>query len=109
MLIVQHNIPQLVYHHSNLCSTISSPLPLIQLPHLLTYALTLLQDLVHTSLTANAQQQKMYYDKHTCVCSFSPGDLIWLSVPTCGKLQPKWQGKLKIIELKNPVNAKITD
>ena len=51
----------------------------------------------------------MYYDKHTRTCSFSPGDLVWLSVPTCGKLQPKWQGKWEVIELKNPVNVTITD
>ena len=60
-----------------------------------------LQDLVHTNLTANAHQQKVYYDKHTRARSFSPGDLVWLSVPTRGKLQPKWQGKWKIIEIKS--------
>ena len=60
-----------------------------------------LQDLVHTNLTANAYQQKMYYDKHTHTLSFSPGDLVWLSVPT----QRKWE----VIELKNPVNVTITD
>ena len=68
-----------------------------------------LQDLVHTNLTANAYQQKMYYDKHTRTRSFSPGDLVWLSVPTRGKLQPKWQGKWEVIELKNPVKVTITD
>ena len=48
MLIAQHNIPQLVYHHFNLCSGdhhnqlhFSNPLPLIQLPTLLTYKLNL--------------------------------------------------------------------
>ena len=51
-----------------------------------------LQDLVHTNLTANAHQQKVYYDKHIRARSFSPGDLVLLSVPTHGKLQPKWQG-----------------
>ena len=68
-----------------------------------------LQDLVHTNITANAQQQKLCYDKHSHVRSFAPGDLVWLSVPTRGKLQPKWQGKWKIIEIKNPINVKITD
>ena len=68
-----------------------------------------LQDLVHTNITANAQQQKLCYDKHSHVRSFAPGDLVWLSVPTLGKLQPKWQGKWKIIEIKNPINVKITD
>ena len=62
-----------------------------------------LQDLVHTNLKVNAYQQKVYYDKHIRARSFSPGDLVWLSVPTRGKLQPKWQGKWKIIELKNTV------
>ena len=27
----------------------------------------------------------------------------------CGKLQPKWQGKWKVIEVKTPINVKITD
>ena len=52
-----------------------------------------LQDLVHTNLTANAHQQKVYYDKHTRARSFSTGDLVWLSVPSRGKLQPKWKNK----------------
>ena len=68
-----------------------------------------LQDLVHTNITANAQQQKLCYDKHSHVRSFAPGDLVWLSVPTHGKLQPKWQGKWKVTEVKNPINVKITD
>ena len=68
-----------------------------------------LQDLVHTNITANAQQQKLCYDKHSHVRSFAPGDLVWLSVPMRGKLQPKWQGKWKVTEVKNPINVKITD
>ena len=61
-----------------------------------------LQDLVHNNLTANVHQ-------HTHTRSFSSEDLVWLLVPTRGKLQLKWQGKWKVIELKNPVNVKITN
>ena len=52
-----------------------------------------LQDLVHTNLTANAHQQKVHYDKHTRACSFSPGDLVWLSVPTHNSQSGKANGK----------------
>ena len=52
-----------------------------------------LQDFVHTNISASAQQQKIYYDKHSHVCSFVAGAPVWLSILTRGKLQPKWQGK----------------
>ena len=68
-----------------------------------------LQDLVHTNISASAQQQKRQYDKHSHVHSFVAGDPVWLSVPTRGKLQCKWQGKWKIVELKGTTDAKITD
>jgi len=68
-----------------------------------------LQDLVHSDITEAAQQQKLYYDKHSHVHSFVPGDLVWLSNPRSGKLQPRWQGKWRIPETKSPTDIKISD
>ena len=68
-----------------------------------------LQDFVHTNLTASAQQQKFQYDKHSSIRSLIPGEPVWLSIPVRNKLQPKWQGNWKIVEITNPTNAKITD
>ena len=65
-----------------------------------------LQDLVHTNLASAAQKQKFHYDKHSKTI---PGDPVWLSIPTSGKLQPKWEGKWTVVELKTPINLKITN
>jgi len=68
------------------------------------------QDVVHSAITEAAQQQKLYYDKHFHVHSFVPGDLVWLSNPRSGKLQPRWQGKWwRILEIKSPTDVKIYD
>ena len=34
-------------------------------------------------------------------------DKVWLSVPTAGKLQPKWEGGWRVISVKSPVTIKI--
>ena len=68
-----------------------------------------LQDLVHSAITNAAQKQKLYYDKHSHVRSFVPGDLVYLSNPRSGKLQPRWQGKWRIREIKSPTDVTITD
>jgi len=70
-----------------------------------------LQDLyiLHSAITEATQQQKLYYDKHSHVCSFAPGDLVWLSNHRSGKLQPRWQGKWRILEIKSSTDIKISD
>ena len=68
-----------------------------------------LQDFVHTNISASAQQQKIHYDKHSHVHSFVAGAPVWLSIPTRGKLQPKWQGKWEVLETKSPTDVKITN
>ena len=68
-----------------------------------------LQDLVHSTIAAAAQQQKVQYDKHSHVRSFVPGDPVWLSIPTSGKLQPRWQGNWEVVEIKNSVDIKVSD
>ena len=68
-----------------------------------------LQDLVHTNISASAQQQKFQHDKPYCACSFVAGAPVWLSIPTRGKLQPKWQGNWEVLEIKSQTNVKITN
>lgn len=47
---------------------------------------TLLQDSVHTKISASAQQQKFYNDKQSHTCTFVVGTPVWLLAPTRGKL-----------------------
>ena len=68
-----------------------------------------LQDLVHTNISASAQQQKFQHDKQSRAHSFVAGAPVWLSIPTRGKLQPKWQGNWEVLEIKSPTNVKITN
>ena len=71
--------------------------------------LAALQDLVHINTTKAAQVQKLHYDKSSTSRSFTPQELVWLSIPTAGKLQPRWEGKWKVIQMQSPVTVKITD
>ena len=68
-----------------------------------------LQGFVETNLVESAHAQKSYYDTHPKVTKFSKGDLIWLSVPTAGKLSPRWEGGWKIDEVKSPITMKIAN
>ena len=68
-----------------------------------------LQDLVANNTNAAAQQQKNHYNKNSVTRIFSVGEPIWLSIPTARKLQPRWEGKWTVQEIRGPVNLKITD
>ena len=68
-----------------------------------------LQDFVHTNLTQAAYSQKSYYDQHTKQTTFAPGDPVWLSIPTAGKLDPRWEGEWVIKSVKSPVTMEICD
>ena len=61
-----------------------------------------LQDLVETNLAEAAAHQKMIYDKHSAYRYFDV-DYVWLSVPTAGKLDSRWEGNWKISAVKSPV------
>ena len=50
-----------------------------------------LQDFVHANIAQAAFNQKAAYDQHTNSASFKQGEPVWLSVPTAGKLEPKWE------------------
>jgi len=71
--------------------------------------LALLQDLVHFNKVSAAWNQKLHYDKNSKMKAFQPGGLVWLSVPTRSKLQPRWEGKWTVVEVKMPINLKITN
>ena len=66
-------------------------------------------DLVETNLAASAHKQASQYDKSTRSRKFQVGDRVWLSIPTAGKLQPKWEGEWKIVGKRNAVNYIISD
>ena len=68
-----------------------------------------LQDLVETNLAAAADHQKLAYDQQTTPRTFSEGKPVWLSVPTAGRLDPRWEGQWMIKSIKSPVNIEITD
>ena len=68
-----------------------------------------LQDLIETNLAEAAAHQKTIYDKHSTHRYFDVGDMVWLSVPTAGKLDPRWEGNWKISAVKSPVTMEITD
>jgi len=48
-----------------------------------------LQDFVHANIAEAASNA---FNQYTSVASFKQGEPLWLSVPTAGKLEPKWEG-----------------
>ena len=68
-----------------------------------------LQDFVHINLTQAAHLQKSNYDNHNMESIFIPGDPVWLSIPTGGKLDPRWEGEWVIKSVKVPVTIEICD
>ena len=67
-----------------------------------------LRDLVEANTVEVAERQKLTYDLHTTSRSFKEGNAVWLSVPTAGKLEPRWEGGWKVTKIKNPVNVQIS-
>ena len=68
-----------------------------------------LQDLVEVHIAESAHRQKVDYDRHSAERQFKPGDLVWLSVPTAGKLDPRWKGNWTVRSMKLSVTVEITD
>ena len=59
-----------------------------------------LRDFVESNLAAAAHSQKHNCDHCTLAPSFRAGDPVWLSVPTAGKLDPRWDGEWIIKSVK---------
>ena len=57
----------------------------------------------------SAHRQKVDYDRHSAEQPFKPGDLVWLSVPTAGKLNLQWEGNWTVRRVKSPVTVEISD
>jgi len=68
-----------------------------------------LQDFVHINLSKAACSQKLQYDQHTTQPAFIVGSPVWLSIPTAGKLDPRWEGDWVIKSMKSPITAEICD
>ena len=68
-----------------------------------------LQDLVEAHIAESASRQKVDYDRHSAERQFKSRDLVWLSVPTAGKLDPRWEGNWTVRSTKSSVTVEITD
>ena len=68
-----------------------------------------LQDFVETHIVHSATKQQTFYNKHSEQRQFKVGDPVWLSIPTAGKLHPKWEGGCKIVKVVSPINMQIQD
>ena len=68
-----------------------------------------LQDLVEAHIVESAHRQKVDDDRHSAERPFEPGDLVWLSVPTAGKLDLRWEGNWTVRRVKSPVTVEISD
>eukprot|EP00731_Ephydatia_muelleri_P014297 Em0008g17a len=68
-----------------------------------------LQDLVAAHILESAHRQKVDDDRHSAERPFKPGDLVWLSVPTAGKLDLRWEGNWTVRGVKSPVTVEISD
>ena len=65
---------------------------------------------VETNLAASASNQKRSYDNRaSSPPSFQVGNCVWLSVPTAGKLDPKWEGEWTVKSVKSPVSIEISN
>ena len=68
-----------------------------------------LSDFVETHLAQAAHKQKTAYDQHTQQRHFKIGNPVWLSSPTAGKLDLKWEGGWKIPSVQGPATYTITN
>ena len=77
--------------------------------HQLQAKLSQLMDFVEAHNIQASNQQKQYFDKQTLARTFSVGDPVWLSIPTAGKLDPRWEGKWIIQSVVSPTTFTIHD
>ena len=77
--------------------------------HQLQAKLSQLMDFVEAHNIQASNQQKQYFDKQTLARTFSVGDPVWLSIPTAGKLDPKWEGDWITQSVVSPTTYTIHD
>ena len=69
-----------------------------------------LQGIVEANLVEASTRQKIGYDRHTRPSrQLKIGDPVWFSIPTAGKLSPRWEGNWRISSVKSPVTMEIMD
>ena len=68
-----------------------------------------IRDFVETNLVEAAQRQKAQFDKHSKKRSFGVGDPVWVSIPTAGKFDPRWEGNWTIKAIKSPSTFEISN
>ena len=70
-----------------------------------------LQDFVHEKWKNEAFHQQEAYDKTYKARGrkFKIGEAVWLSIPTAGKLQSRWEGMWIVKAIKSEVNLEISD
>ena len=68
-----------------------------------------LQDIVEPNVAQASHRQKSSYDRSTHPHQFQVDDPVWLSIPTAGKLDPRWEGRWKIQSIKGAGIYKISD
>ena len=68
-----------------------------------------LQDLVEAHNAEAACRQKSHYNKTFSERHFVASDIVWLSIPTAGKLDRHWDGRWHIKLVKSPLTVEITD
>ena len=78
-------------------------------PAVLQSKLAKLWDLDETHNAEDASRQKSHYDKTSIECHFIAGDKVWQSIPTAGKLDPRWDGRWHTNSVKSPLTVEITD
>lgn len=66
-----------------------------------------MHDFVEANLAQAAHHQKRFYDRHSSNPTFRVGDHVWLSVPTAGKLDPRWEGGWVVKAVWNPLTIEI--
>ena len=71
--------------------------------HQLQAKLYKLRDFVETYNSQASMQQKHHYDGHSSSRTFVVNDHVWLSVPTVGKLDPRWEGGWIIQAVKSSI------
>ena len=77
--------------------------------HQLQAKLSQLMDFVEAHNTQASSRQKQYFDQHTRARSFVVGDPVWLSIPTAGKLDPRWEGEWIMQAVVSPTTYTIHD
>ena len=59
------------------------------------------------NLVQAASQQQVYYNGHSYQRQFKVGDAVWLSIPTAGKVDPKWEGGWIVMKVESLITMKV--